>query len=62
MIFRKIRTRWSDTRVPCHDDFFAKPPWWLRAKRFSGKQRTEKELWADAIEDWKDDEWDGGGK
>jgi hypothetical protein len=60
MIFRKIRTRWSDTTVPCRGDYWNPVPLWLRAKRFTGKQRTEEELWADAIEDWKDDEWEGG--
>ena len=62
MIFRKIRTRWSEAGESRWDDYFWHVPRWLRIKRFLREDRTEKQLWRQSEEDYKEWEWERGGE
>jgi hypothetical protein len=35
-------SKWKDTGKPRDNDFFAKPPWWLRVWRFVKPKESKK--------------------
>jgi hypothetical protein len=59
-MFRKLKNRWQEAGDTRWDDYFYKPPWWLRVKRFVKPDRTEEQRFRDGWEKWNEERHERG--
>ena len=57
---RKIKQRWQTAGETRYYDFYPRPPWWLRVKRFVYDGRDKHELFRQGVEDYNEHLWEYG--